>query len=190
MTTATDRATWVLPLLVTDGDCGFCTRSIEWGRKRIRRLPVAVPYQRADLAALGLDEAACRTAVQFVDGDGRIRYLVDPGINGAHAKRPDGSEVKKLDAPKAVLISYIIKGILDRELPWELVIFGAMISLVMELAGVPSLAFAVGVYLPIATTVPTSMRSSSTIQPPMQSAAATEKWCIRFMNRFIEYLNQ
>jgi uncharacterized oligopeptide transporter (OPT) family protein len=62
--------------------------------------------------------------------------------------------VRKFDAPKATLVSYIIKGILDRELPWELVIFGAMISILMELAGVPSLAFAVGVYLPIATSAP------------------------------------
>jgi uncharacterized oligopeptide transporter (OPT) family protein len=62
--------------------------------------------------------------------------------------------VRKFDAPKATLVSYIIKGILDRELPWELVIFGAMIAILMELAGVPSLAFAVGVYLPIATSAP------------------------------------
>ncbi|MEY4760323.1 MAG: hypothetical protein RLZZ200_179 [Pseudomonadota bacterium] len=90
----------------------------------------------------------------LVDDTGSAVWLVDPGINGTHAQRPDGSEVRKFDAPKATLVSYIIKGILDRELPWELVIFGAMIALVMELAGVPSLAFAVGVYLPIATTVP------------------------------------
>ncbi|MFZ9482024.1 MAG: thiol-disulfide oxidoreductase DCC family protein [Ilumatobacteraceae bacterium] len=61
-----------LPLIVFDGDCGFCTRSIEWGRRWIRRLPTAVPYQRTDLASLGLDEVACRTAVQFVDAEGRI----------------------------------------------------------------------------------------------------------------------
>ena len=81
-------------------------------------------------------------------------WLVDPGINGTHTTRPDGSEVRKFDAPKATLVSYIIKGILDRELPWELVIFGAMIAVMMELAGVPSLAFAVGVYLPVSTSTP------------------------------------
>jgi len=59
------------PLVVFDGDCGFCTRSVEFGRRRIRRMPPAVPYQRADLAALGLSEEACRTAVQFVTPDGR-----------------------------------------------------------------------------------------------------------------------
>ncbi len=90
----------------------------------------------------------------LVDDNGRAVWLVDPGINGEHHTRPDGTEVRKFDAPKAVLVSYIIKGILDRELPWELILFGAMIAILMELAGVPSLAFAVGVYLPISTTAP------------------------------------
>jgi uncharacterized oligopeptide transporter (OPT) family protein len=90
----------------------------------------------------------------LVNDAGQAVWLVDPGINGAHDTRPDGSQVRKFDAPKATLVSYIIKGILDRQLPWELVIFGAMISLLMELAGVPSLAFAVGVYLPISTSAP------------------------------------
>jgi len=86
----------------------------------------------------------------FVDESGAAVYLVDPGINGTHSTRPDGSVVRKFDAPKATLMSYIIKGILDRELPWGLVLFGIMISVVFELAGIPSLAFAVGVYLPLA----------------------------------------
>ncbi|MFM1885816.1 MAG: hypothetical protein RL026_973 [Pseudomonadota bacterium] len=90
----------------------------------------------------------------LVDDAGNAVWLVDPGINGVHTTRPDGTEVRKFDAPKATLVSYIIKGILDRELPWELILFGAMIAVMMELAGVPSLAFAVGVYLPIATSAP------------------------------------
>jgi len=90
----------------------------------------------------------------LVNDAGQAVWLVDPGINGTHDTRPDGSQVRKFDAPKATLVSYIIKGILDRQLPWELVIFGAMIALLMELAGVPSLAFAVGVYLPISTSAP------------------------------------
>jgi hypothetical protein len=51
-------------------------------------------------------------------------------------------------------MSYIIKGMFDRKLPWGLVLFGAMISIVLELCGVSSLAFAVGVYLPISTSAP------------------------------------
>jgi putative OPT family oligopeptide transporter len=63
-------------------------------------------------------------------------------------------EVKKFDAPKASLFALIIDGILTRKLPWSLVGVGVMIALVMELCGVASLPFAVGVYLPISTSVP------------------------------------
>jgi len=90
----------------------------------------------------------------LVDDTGQAVWLVDPGINGTHPKRPDGTEVRKFDAPKATLMSYIIKGILNRELPWGLVLFGAMIALVLEMSGIPSLAFAVGVYLPISSSSP------------------------------------
>ncbi len=81
-------------------------------------------------------------------------YLVDPGINGTHPDRPDGSRVVKYDAPKATLMSYIIKGILNRQLPWGLVLLGVMISIVLEMSGIPSLAFAVGVYLPLSSSSP------------------------------------
>jgi uncharacterized oligopeptide transporter (OPT) family protein len=81
-------------------------------------------------------------------------YLVDPGINGTHRVRPDGSAVQKFDAPKATLMSYIIKGILSHKLPWALVLLGAMVAVVLEMSGIPSLAFAVGVYLPLASSSP------------------------------------
>ncbi len=90
----------------------------------------------------------------LVAPDGRAVWFVDPGINGTHAKRPDGTEVRKYDAPKAVLVSYIIKGILDQQLPWTLVMLGVMIAVVLEMAGVQSLSFAVGVYLPLSATLP------------------------------------
>ncbi|MBI3881548.1 MAG: OPT/YSL family transporter [Verrucomicrobia bacterium] len=90
----------------------------------------------------------------LVDDSGRAVWFVDPGINGTQTRRPDGTEVRKLEAPKAVLVSYIIRGILDRKLPWSLVLFGVMIAVTLELAGVSSLAFAVGVYLPLATSAP------------------------------------
>jgi len=81
-------------------------------------------------------------------------YLVDPGINGTHRTRPDGSAVTKFDAPKATLMSYIIKGILGHKLPWALVLLGVMIAITLEMSGIPSLAFAVGVYLPLASSTP------------------------------------
>jgi putative OPT family oligopeptide transporter len=90
----------------------------------------------------------------LVDDSGKAVYLVDPGINGHVTKRPDGTEVRKFDAPKAVLMSYIIEGILGGKLPWGLVLFGVMIAIVLEMAGASSLAFAVGVYLPLSTSAP------------------------------------
>ncbi|MCS0614910.1 oligopeptide transporter, OPT family [Massilia kyonggiensis] len=90
----------------------------------------------------------------LVRADGSLAYLVDPGINGQYHTRPDGTEVKKFDAPKAVLMSYIIKGILDHQLPWTLVLFGVMVAVVLEMSGVASLAFTVGVYLPLVSTLP------------------------------------
>lgn len=91
----------------------------------------------------------------FVNEQGQPVYLADPGINGIYDKVPvTNSTVAKFTAPKATLMSYIIKGILSRELPWGLVLLGVMIAIVLELSGVPSLAFAVGVYLPISTSAP------------------------------------
>jgi putative OPT family oligopeptide transporter len=90
----------------------------------------------------------------LVDPQGKPVWLVDPGINGTHKTRPDGTEVTKFDAPKATLMSYIIKGVLDRKLPWGLVLLGVMIAIVLEMSGIPSLAFAVGVYLPLSSSAP------------------------------------
>ncbi len=90
----------------------------------------------------------------LVNDQGEVKYLADPGINGIYDKRPDGSGVQKFTAPKATLMSYIIKGILSRQLPWGLVLLGVMIAIVLELSGIPSLAFAVGVYLPLSTSTP------------------------------------
>ena len=91
----------------------------------------------------------------LVDDSGQIRYLVDPAINGRVDTRDDGVKVSnKFEAPKTRLMALIIDGILNRSLPWELVLIGALIAVVLELAGVPSLPFAVGVYLPIQTSVP------------------------------------
>jgi putative OPT family oligopeptide transporter len=90
----------------------------------------------------------------LVDAEGQAAYLIDPGINGVHRERPDGSKVTKFNAPKATLMSYIIKGILNQQLPWGLVLLGVMIALTLEMAGIPSLAFAVGVYLPLSSSTP------------------------------------
>ena len=116
------------------------------------------PQARDDSRSYGVwqktDAAGGPQGKYLVNDSGAAVWLVDPGINGTFKTRPDGSEVRKFDAPKATLMSYIIKGILDRQLPWGLVLFGVMIAVVLELCQVPSLAFAVGVYLPISSSTP------------------------------------
>ncbi len=94
-----------------------------------------------------------RVGTYLIDEAGHIKYLIDPGIAGI-VTSVDGKEVRKLDAPKARLFSLIIDGILTQKLPWGLVLIGIFLALVMELVGVSSLPFAVGLYLPLSTSTP------------------------------------
>ncbi len=79
----------------------------------------------------------------LVDPGGQVRYRVQEGI---------GSE--KAPAPQATLMSLVTKGILTQQLPWGLVLLGVFTSILMEIIGVPALAFAVGMYLPLESTTP------------------------------------
>jgi len=57
-----------VPTLLYDADCGFCTQSAHWLRRR--RLGAAIePLQRADLAALGVDPVRARREIPFVSDD-------------------------------------------------------------------------------------------------------------------------
>src|SRR4051812_1642115 len=95
------------------------------------------------------------TGKYLVDDSGFIKYLEDPGINGKLDTRDNGEKVKsKFSAPKPVLMSFIIEGIMTQRLPWGLVLIGVFVSIVLELCGMSSLAFAVGVYLPLSTSTP------------------------------------
>jgi putative OPT family oligopeptide transporter len=100
------------------------------------------------------DQIGAPAGRYLVNQKGDAVWLVDPGINGTHPTRPDGSTARKFDAPKATLMSYIIKGILDRKLPWALVLLGVMIAVTLQMSFVPALAFAVGVYLPLSSSSP------------------------------------
>ena len=60
----------------------------------------------------------------------------------------------ELPAPQATLMKIVIDGVLDQNLPWGLVAMGAGIALACEIARIPSLPFAVGVYLPVSTMTP------------------------------------
>ena len=60
----------------------------------------------------------------------------------------------ELPAPQATLMKLVIDGVLEQSLPWGLVAIGAGIAIVCEIARIPSLPFAVGVYLPVSTMTP------------------------------------
>ena len=61
---------------------------------------------------------------------------------------------KELAAPQAMLMKMIVEGVITANLPWDLVFMGAAIAVVVELLGLPVLAFAIGLYLPIYLTAP------------------------------------
>lgn len=65
---------------------------------------------------------------------------VEGGLGGA-----------ELPAPQAVLMKLVVDGVLDRNLPWGLILIGVGLALVAAMLRVPVLAFAVGVYLPLST---------------------------------------
>jgi hypothetical protein len=89
----------------------------------------------------------------LVDDRSNIQYVVDPGIGGRIAEH-EGLPVAHYSAPKAQLFALIIDGILTQKLPWDLVLLGVFIAFLLELCGVSSLPFAVGVYLPISSSAP------------------------------------
>ena len=60
----------------------------------------------------------------------------------------------KFPAPQGTLMATLIKGLLSFSLDWQFVLVGAFIAVVFELCGVSALAFAVGLYLPLSTTLP------------------------------------
>ncbi|MBL0744283.1 OPT family oligopeptide transporter [Chryseolinea lacunae] len=57
-------------------------------------------------------------------------------------------------AAQATLMATLAKGILSYNLDWQFVLVGAFVSVTMELCGIKALAFAIGLYLPLSTTLP------------------------------------
>jgi putative OPT family oligopeptide transporter len=57
-------------------------------------------------------------------------------------------------APQGTLMATLIKGIQSQNLDWQFVLVGVFIAIVMELCNIRSLSFAIGIYLPLSTTLP------------------------------------
>ncbi len=94
----------------------------------------------------------------LVDQERRLKYLTVVPIS------QQAQELKKMDngadaparftAPQPHLFYNIIEGILGGTLEWSLVIIGVLVAVTLELVGVSSLPFAVGMYIPLASTTP------------------------------------
>jgi len=80
------------------------------------------------------------------------KYLYDAGTHQIEIQWIQGIGSDKAAAPQARLMATVINGILNRKLPWRLVLLGVSLVIAIELLGVRSLPFAVGSYLSIATT--------------------------------------
>ncbi len=68
--------------------------------------------------------------------------------------RSYGFGTTELPAPQATLMKTIIEGVLQTGVPWGLVLMGVFLGILIELCRLPSLPFAVGLYLPISTMTP------------------------------------
>ena len=76
------------------------------------------------------------------------------GITTIYMHQVFGIGSEAVPAPQATLMATIIQGLLNQNLPWGLVLVGIFVAITLELCGIHSLSFAVGSYLPIATTAP------------------------------------
>jgi putative OPT family oligopeptide transporter len=98
--------------------------------------------------------AFVRVAADEIAGVAPAIYLVDPATREAKYLREDGIGAGRLQAPQAKLMSVVIDGLLTHKLPWDLILIGAAIAIFIEMLGFRSLTFAVGVYLPLSSTMP------------------------------------
>jgi putative OPT family oligopeptide transporter len=144
---------------------------LNWAYTTVSDDPKELPTQKAPAAELGETEIGpdgqsyrawwvvnpqpgVLPGMYLVDDSGQAKYLKDFGIGGRLTKMPSGTPIQKFNPPQPRLFATLIEGIMAQRLPWGLVILGAVLAVVMQLAGVSALAFAVGVYLPLATTLP------------------------------------
>lgn len=66
----------------------------------------------------------------------------------------EGSTREPLLAPQANVMATVVQGVMNANLPWLPIIVGGMIALAVELLGVSSLPFAIGLYLPLSLSTP------------------------------------
>jgi putative OPT family oligopeptide transporter len=132
------------------------------------------PLSKTAVLTIGTVVAVAASIAGDISQDLKAGYLL-----GATPKRQQGSELfgafssaffvagavmllgqsfgfgsQEIPAPQATLMKTVVDGVLQANLPWSLVLIGASFAIVAELLSVPSLPFAVGIYLPLSTMSP------------------------------------
>jgi uncharacterized oligopeptide transporter (OPT) family protein len=97
-------------------------------------------------------------------------YLYSPKSGRIEVQWIHGIGSDRAAAPQARLMATVINGILTRKLPWHLILLGVFLVVGVELLGVRSLSFAVGFYIPMATTL--TMFCGGVIRWMIERAAA------------------
>jgi predicted DCC family thiol-disulfide oxidoreductase YuxK len=72
-TTATSISVAVVtatPIVVFDGECGFCRCTVSWAKRRLRTDAQFAAWQDIEVEAVGLTVKACQDAVQWVGATG------------------------------------------------------------------------------------------------------------------------
>lgn len=117
-------------------------------------VPPMASLEHAETIEARDGETYLLTKVSGVGGIEPGNYLVDQNTKLAVKRRIDGIGGRELAAPQANLMAVLIGGLLEQKLPWGLIMIGVCIALFIELMGMHSLTFAVGVYLPLSSTLP------------------------------------
>ena len=107
----------------------------------------ATPKNQQIAYIVGLISAACVGAATTIMLDKPTADLAAQGMNhmiGTNA----------FPAPQGTLMATLVRGLLAFNLDWQYVIVGAVVALAISLCGVSPLSFAVGIYLPLSTTLP------------------------------------
>ncbi len=117
----------------------------------IHNLPGGVEQQASEYPYHGKTYVLVNALGSHEIPDGK--YLYDPATRQIEIQWVQGIGSDKAAAPQARLMATVINGILNRQLPWRLVLLGVFLVLAVELLGIRSLPFAVGSYLSIATTL-------------------------------------
>jgi len=76
-------------------------------------------------------------------------YLLSEAFGFQSENNPTG-----LLAPQANVMATVVQGVMNANIPWAPIMVGGMIALAVELLGIQSLPFAIGLYLPLSLSTP------------------------------------